>query len=454
MEQDDKFARGKGGRQSSEISATHRIEVRDIDPAIIRSFSIVVEGSNRKWESTDERCSIGSHASNDLVIEDSTVSRFHCEIALGSDGARINDLGSSNGTVVDGVRVERAFLRSGAEVRVGQTVLRFRFGNEENRLDLSDRSSFGALLGISVPMRNVFTLLERAAASNVTVLLEGETGTGKGIAAEAIHEASARGGGHFVVIDCGAIPENLLESELFGHERGAFTGADASRVGAFEDAAGGTVFLDEVGELPLDLQPKLLRVLENRTIRPVGSNQETRIDVRLLAATNRDLRAEVNAGRFREDLYYRLAVVPIRLPPLRERAADIPALVDAITSSLNTSPEQKAAFFTEEMLASLRAAKWPGNVRELRNYIERYLVFRDVMPMAPELDPLLAEGSIANASLDYATARKAAIDSFERAYVKELLDAHGGKVSSAAGAAKMNRVYLYRLLRKHGLTPR
>jgi DNA-binding NtrC family response regulator len=279
------------------------------------------------------------------------------------------------------------------------------------------------------------------------VLIEGETGTGKELAAESIHAASPRAHKPFLVIDCGAIPANLLESELFGHEKGAFTGASARRLGIFEEAGGGTVFLDEIGELPPDLQPKLLRVLERREIRRVGANRQQSIDVRVIAATHRDLRAEVNAGRFRSDLYFRLAVVRVPLPPLRERPEDIPMLAEKIVASL-AGPEAARRLLTPELFAALGHHAWPGNVRELRNYLERCLVMEQPLPLA---DGAPAGGSSVDATLRYAEARRRALDDFERRYLEALLALHKGKVSHAARAADMDRVYLYKLLDRHKL---
>ena len=278
-------------------------------------------------------------------------------------------------------------MRSCARARwssSGASALRFEFSAESNRLPVSAGNAFGKLVGASVAMRTAFALLERAAQSDVTVLLEGETGTGKGVAAEAIHRASTRAAGPFLVVDCGAIPPNLLESELFGHEKGAFTGAVARRVGAFEEASGGTIFLDEIGELAADLQPKLLRVLESKEYRRVGGNAMQKTDVRVVAATNRDLRAEVNAGRFRSDLYFRLAVVKVTIPALRERPEDIPITVETILRALGADEASAAALRTPEFFAALGHSAWPGNVRELRNYLERCLVFQEALPVSTE----------------------------------------------------------------------
>jgi transcriptional regulator with PAS, ATPase and Fis domain len=400
-----------------------------------------VDGPRRGlvWEAGP--CSIGSHPSNELVIEDPTVSRFHCEIVLGEKGARVRDLGSTNGTVLDGVMVLDAFLRNGSAIRVGNSVLRFESHGERVQLPLSAESQFGSLVGVSAPMRATFALLERAAASSCTVLLEGETGTGKEDAAESIHRASARADGPFVVVDCGAIPPSLLESELFGHERGAFTGAHERRIGAFEEAHGGTLFLDELGELPLELQPKLLRALEERQVRRVGANVYRPVDVRVVAATNRDLRGAINSGQFRADLYFRLAVLRVPMPPLRSRPEDLPVLVERLLERLGAKDQ---TLLRPESIARLSAAAWPGNVRELRNHLERCLVVKEALPVGDAVEP---------AQLPYGEARDRAAAEFERRYLEQLLGLHGGHVASAAKAAGLDRAYLYRLLRRNGIKP-
>jgi two-component system, NtrC family, response regulator GlrR len=299
---------------------------------------------------------------------------------------------------------------------------------------------FGLLVGRSPSMLAVFDLLERAAANDVTVLLEGETGTGKEIAAESIHRRSRRRAGPFVVFDCSAVPPDLIESELFGHEKGAFTGAVTAREGAFKRAAGGTIFLDEIGELGSELQPKLLRALERSEVKPVGGDRYTRVDVRVVAATNRNLRTEVEARRFRADLYYRLAVVVVELPPLRERLADLPLLIECILRSLGR--EDECQLRDPQWLAELRRHSWPGNVRELRNHVERVLALGENRP--PALERPTADGLF---SLPLRTACR----EFERHYLEEMLRLHGGSVSAAARAAQMDRAFFYRLLRRHGL---
>ena len=423
---------------------------------IVRRFSLrVVEGPavGATWQSTGDRCSIGSHPRNDLVVEDPTVSRFHCEVVIDDSGVHVRDLQSRNGTVLDGVTVREAFLRAGSLLRLGKTVLQFELGLEINRIPLSEATHFGTLTGVSAAMRAAFTMLACAAESDATVLLEGETGTGKSQAARSIHREGPRRDGPFVIVDCGAILGNLLESELFGHEKGAFTGATERRVGAFEEASGGTLFLDEIGELPLDLQPKLLRAIEAREVRRVGSNVHRPVDVRVIAATNRELRAEVNLGRFRADLYFRLAVITIAVPPLRQRPDDIPALVDDLLASLRAPPEQAEQLRAPAFLAKLRHAAWPGNVRELRNFLERCIVLRSLFPVAEAEPAAEHDGFAVDPAAPYASERDRVLAEFERRYFRGLLRLHDGKVARAAGAAGIDRAYLYRLLRRHGIDP-
>jgi two-component system, NtrC family, response regulator GlrR len=319
-------------------------------------------------------------------------------------------------------------------------------------------AKFGRMVGQSTPMHALFALLRRASACDATVLIDGETGTGKEVSALAVHENSARASGPFIVVDCGAIPAQLLESELFGYERGAFTGAVAARTGAFEAADGGTIFLDEIGELSLDLQPKILRALEGRKIKRVGSNNYFPIDVRVIAATNRNLREEVAQKRFRSDLYYRLAVLHIKLPPLRERKSDLPALVDDFLAQQGVRDAAAAPLRTPEFIEMLARYRWPGNVRQLRNYLERRVALGEAiappgsetsMPPPPDRE----EHDKLSVSLDQPLklAREEWNNVFEARYLDGLLSLHGNNVSAAARAAGVNRVHFYRLLRKHGL---
>ncbi len=418
----------------------------------IRRFRVtVISGPARGklWEDVAQRCAVGSHPSNDLQIEDETVSRFHCELAIVNDAVRVRDLGSRNGTLLGDAALVEALLVSGTTLALGATRLRIDIDPGTTTLDGAERSQFGEIVGDSPIMAEVFSQLDKIARSDATVLIHGETGTGKEGTAQAIHDAGARADGPFIVVDCGAIPPGLLEAELFGHEPGAFTGAVSRRVGAFEHASGGTLFLDEIGELPLELQPKLLRALESRTIRRVGSTAVVGCDLRFIAATNRDLRAEVNRGTFRADLYYRLAVVQLALPPLRERRDDIPLLVRTLLARLDASPAITAQLTEPAYLSVLAAAAWPGNVRELRNHLAQCVVFGACLP-PNVLAPARPSGDI-DADQSYELARRQALDAFERTYLTRLLERAQDNVAAAARSAGVNRGYLYRMLARHGL---
>ncbi len=422
------------------------------DRVDVRRFKLLVEdGPDRgaSFVSVGERVVVGTHETAELRLADRAVSRFHCELVLTSEAVMLSDLGSRNGTTVDSVPVSRAPLRDGATIAIGTTRLRFQLEPDHATIPLAASERFGRMVGVAPATRAVMAQLARLAHVDSTVLLEGETGTGKELAADALHRESRRRDAPLLVVDCGALPADLLEAELFGYEKGAFTGADARRLGVFEAAHGGTVLLDEIGELALALQPKLLRVLERREVKRLGENQYRPVDVRVIAATNRDLRAEVNAQRFRSDLYYRLAVVQVRLPALRERAADLPLLVDAILADLGLADHPIAATLrTEDARAQLAAHAWPGNVRELRNYLERCVALR--APVPPGVDPV-AVAPDAGAPTPLKTARERALRVFEHSYLSELLARSGGNISDAARMAGVDRVHLYRLLWKHGL---
>ncbi|HVK78799.1 MAG TPA: sigma 54-interacting transcriptional regulator [Kofleriaceae bacterium] len=420
--------------------------------ALVRECRLTILDGDRDAAAhvfASERTVIGADPRADLVIADPTLSKFHCEIRLVDGAPFVRDLGSRNGTSVDHVPVLDAPLRHGAVLALGRTRLRFDVGARHVEIPLSPRDRFGRLRGGSVPMRAAYALLEAAAASSSTVLLQGESGTGKDLAAESLHLESPRRDGPFVVVDCGAIPAALLEAELFGHEAGAFTGATARRAGAFEAADGGTLFLDEIGELALDLQPKLLRALDRREIQRLGGTQRVPVDVRVIAATNRDLKEEVNARRFRSDLYFRLAVLVVRLPPLRERTSDLPALVDAILDGLGDRDSPVArSLRAGELLPELLRHTWPGNVRELRNYVEACVV-RQERALAVGGDGR-SEPTI-DVSQPLRVVRDRWLRHVERRYLEQLLAAHGNNVSAAARAAGVDRVHLHRLLSRAGL---
>lgn len=387
---------------------------------------------------------VGKAKDVELSLADRAVSRRHVELRPAGDGLWLRDLESTNGTFLRGTRVREAVLQPGESFKVGRTRIEVRSSTSRRRVPLSKRTRFGALVGESTAMRRLFALLERVAPTDVTVLIEGETGTGKELAAKAIHEKGPRADRPFIVVDCSAVSPTLIEAELFGHAKGSFTSADRERPGAFETADGGTIFLDEIGELPLELQPKLLRVLQEREVRRVGEQRLRRIDVRVVAATNRDLADEVGRGRFREDLYYRLAVFRVRMPALRERADDIPILVRHF---LRDRPDVN---ISEETLRKLRSSSWPGNVRELHNAVERAILlsFEEM-----ESQSISMNGSELNvdASRPFKEVKGELIDTFELKYLSSLMENAEGNVSRAARQAGIDRKHLERLLKKHGL---
>ena len=333
----------------------------------------------------------------------------------------------------------------------------------ENRLlreRLRGRSRFGSLIGQSDAMQRVFELIERVAETDVDVLIQGETGTGKELVACALHERSKRASERFVPVDCGAIPENLLESEFFGYEKGAFTGAQARTIGLLEYANKGTFFLDELGELPAQLQAKLLRALQERQIRRIGGKSHIDVDLRIVSATARDLASEVKAGQFREDLFYRINVVQIALPPLRERDDDVLLLAEHFRERCGRELGKEVAGFQDEVLEVLRAYSWPGNVRELMNVIRRGIAMArgdrisledlpDHLVLAAGRDLPTRDGPEAG----FFDLRAQRMASFERDYLSQKLEAHGGEVSAAAVAAQIPRGTFYRLLKNHDLKP-
>ena len=404
---------------------------------------------------------IGSGAYNNLVIGDSTVSKRHCEVIVGESGYQIRDLNSTNGTLVQGVRVSSAHLAPGAEIQLGKSRIVFCPLQDSSDIPLSPNESLGKMAGRSIPMRRIFYLVETYAPSDATILITGETGTGKEVLAEEIHNFSARKDKPFIVIDCAAISKELIESELFGHVKGAFTGANADRLGAFELADGGTVFLDEIGDLSPDLQPKLLRVLEKREIRRVGCNKVRKIDVRIISATNRNLAHEVNEGRFREDLFYRLSVVHLELPPLRRRREDVPLLVKRFITMLHGEGAVGQIADFDRTMDVLKRHEWPGNVRELRNLIE-LAFYSEKRPV--NLSAFLSIGTLragrpsneADAAVfatdkPFKDAKNDLIEEFEKVYLHDLLARNRQNISRSAREAGIERAYLQRLIRKYGM---
>ncbi|MBK7861809.1 MAG: sigma 54-dependent Fis family transcriptional regulator [Archangiaceae bacterium] len=383
---------------------------------------------------------IGSDAGCDLQVKDDAVSRRHCSLELLSGEIQVKDLGSRNGTRYLGAKVTTARVPAGGAITIGKTTLQLKPLAEPGALPASDREELHGLVARSHVMKQVFAQLERVGPSDATVLLTGETGVGKGAAAKAIHALSPRANRPFFVFDCAAAHRGTVESALFGHAKGAFTGADRDRPGAVDAANFGTLFLDEVGELPLDLQPKLLRLLEAREYQPLGSNVVRRAELRVVSATHRNLKNEVAAGRFRKDLYFRLAVAEVELPPLRARPDDIPLLAGRFARELS-GVEVKLEPTT---VAAFQCMQWPGNVRELRNAVERVLAFGTAE----------APGQSVAEQPGFIEARDSALERFEKDYLQALLKQHDGQVTAAAKAARLARSHFYRLLERHGITGR
>jgi transcriptional regulator with GAF, ATPase, and Fis domain len=418
---------------------------------------------------------LGSQADNDLVLSDDTVSRNHCRLYQEGSAYVLRDLDSTNGSFINNVRIKEAYLKPGCRVELGNSKLQFNSFDEEVQIRPSTEERFGGIIGTNMQMRKIFGILEKISPTDTTVVIEGETGTGKEVVAQTIHQTSLRADKPFVVFDCSAVPANLIESELFGHEKGSFTGAIMARQGLFEMANGGTIFLDELGELSPKLQPKLLRVLETREVRRVGSTRFVRVDVRVIAATNRRLDEEVRAGRFREDLYYRLSVVRVFLPPLRERREDIALLARHFlyTGRFNKDADgnHRIREFSREVLDAMRAYDWPGNVRELLNVIERACSFAETetieLPDLPpniidtshmkrlsELKPRLMSESESDAIEDlgsFKDAKEKWVATFEQDYILNLLRKNSFNISHAAREADIDRKYFRKLMKKYGI---
>jgi DNA-binding NtrC family response regulator len=450
-------------------------------------------------EVSGDRLRVGKGEENDLTLPDATVSREHFELLNQGDGYLIRDLGSTNGLWLDQYRIREAFIRPGSVIKAGDVQLRFEPLFKPMAVPAWPEKKFGALVGASQRMRELFSMLSRLSNTDATVVILGETGSGKGAVARAIHDNSPRKSKPFVVIDCGAIADNLIESELFGHERGAFTGATSTRRGALEQAAGGTLFIDELLELRLDLQPKLLRALEEREFRRVGGSQTIKLEARIMAASQRDLWQQVQLGKFREDLYFRLAVFTLPIPPLRERTEDIPLLAENFARAM-PGGESLTKKLTPQLLYRLQQHPWPGNVRELRNVVERALYLADgddvaglfspsaaafppratiqnIQGQAPQppaitntvvpassssTAPLVVPAPVyeqagpslalkVNLDSPFKEAKEKMTEQFEAAYLKRLMERTAGQVSSAAREAGIDRKHLYTLLKRYGL---
>jgi DNA-binding NtrC family response regulator len=395
---------------------------------------------------------IGSAKDADLVIDDPTVSRHHLTLRIEGETIRVIDNQSRNGTQLDGVRILDAFARPDAVLVIGSTSVRLRMLDTSVEVPLSTNERFCNMLGRSVPMRRMFGLLERIAPTDMSVLVEGETGTGKELVAEGLHRQSRRAEGPFVVFDCSAVSQNLIESELFGHKKGAFTDARQDRAGRFEEASGGTLFLDEIGELPLELQPKLLRALERREVRRIGDDKVRQVDVRIVAATNRSLSIEVERSRFREDLYHRLAEVVVQVPALRFRPEDIPLLARHIESKLRET-HPAVPLLPDDVLQQWRGMSFPGNVRELRNRV------RLACLLGPERQTFSEQDSAEKHSNDLEVRLDEPLfegferlkEAYEKAYLQKALEKTGNNVTHTAELAGVGRRYVQRAMERHGL---
>jgi DNA-binding NtrC family response regulator len=409
---------------------------------------------------------VGTSPECDIVVADARISRRHCELRLTRRGIILRDLGSKNGTFIGEVPIFEVILPPQVSATLGNSRLTVKMGGAPSLIALSPSNRFGDAIGKSVSMRALFAKLKLAAETNETILLFGESGTGKEILAKAIHAHSPRKDGPFVVFDCSSVAPSLIETELFGHAKGAFTSAGNARAGLLEQANGGTLFIDELGELPLELQPKLLRALEARQVRRVGANDWLDFDARVVVATHRNLRTQIAAGAFRQDLYYRLAVVEVHVPALRERKDDIPFLAEAFLAA--REPPRTLSDLPTHALGLLAAHDWPGNVRELRNTVARLVLFPElgqevfgmevaanakgsVPPAKLEAPELTSKGFAALLELPLLAAREAVVEQFDRSYLAVKLREHGGNISQTADAIHVSRQLVHRLIERYGL---
>jgi DNA-binding NtrC family response regulator len=397
--------------------------------------------------------SVGSAEGNDLMLEDPTVSRFHLELSRTATGVLVVDLESTNGTFVGPTRLSRGIVARDTLLGVGRSALRVGDGGGIE-VPLLPGDSLAGLRGRSLAMRKLMLQVERAAKSEVTVLVVGESGTGKELVARALHDLGPRHEAPFVTVDCGSLAPTLVASELFGHEKGAFTGANQQHVGAFEQAHRGTLFLDEIGELPAQLQTTLLGALERRRFRRLGGRSDVEVDVRVVSATNRDLRAEVNRGAFRLDLFYRIAVVSLGLPPLRERKEDVPMLIEHFMRAAGHD-EPVEALFPPKAMIELSEHRWTGNVRELRNAVEATLAMGETPPLSVagrEGAPTASSDPVAPLlDMKFKDARARLVAEFEERYLRRLLARSDESISRAAQEAGLDRSHLTHLLKRHSL---
>jgi len=421
----------------------------------VKGGRLVYEDGDKEVVVGAEPVVIGRDPACQLSIEESGVSSMHAELIATPRGVRLRDLGSKNGTWVGDMRIQEAYLTSATSFWVAKSEIRFEPSRTE-KIDLPDIEHFGPLYGTSATMRDLFRRLQKGAPTELTVLVQGETGTGKELVAQAVHDNSPRKGKPFVIVDCGSIAPTLAEATLFGHEKGAFTGATNSRESPFIEAAGGTIFLDELGELPLDVQPKLLRALAEKRIKSVGSNTYRDFDARVVAATRRDLEAAVNAGGFRSDLYFRLAQVRAYVPPLRQRLEDVPGLIRHILEQHGAKGAWRRV--SRSTLDRLLRYDWPGNVRELRNAVAVSLALAEEgepldIAAAVGLKASKPKGKVVEATAirAYHDAKRDALNMFERAYFTQLHEATNGNVAEISRRTGLQRTHVRKYLRMHGL---
>jgi DNA-binding NtrC family response regulator len=439
-----------GPARSRMVSKETKTATGAVEFALDEGRVRIIDGPDRgRSFRLGEAAVLGTDPTCDIRLTDECVSRRHCRIQLGQRGFWVTDLQSHNGTLYDGAHVNEIAVAPGALLQIGTTHLLLEAPRTRGLIvPPSSQSRFGELVGGSLRMRQVYALLEMAAQNDTTVLLEGETGTGKELAARAIHEASERSKGPFVVFDCGTTQIELVCSQLFGHVAGAFTGATKDHVGVVQAAAGGTLFIDEVAELPSEIQPALLRLCERKTICRVGSTEQRQVDVRIIVATNRQLSEEVVKGTFRRDLYYRLQVLPIAMPPLRTRKEDIAELCETILADMGHGDVR----IDPAALSTLMSHDWPGNARELRNVLQRALAAKR-NPEDP-LRPIVDHGTptaVPGTQESFLERKRVLVDSFEREFLSNLMRQHQGNIRAASRAAGIERSQLKRRLRKHGL---
>lgn len=437
-----------GAAQTTVSTQRQQTSVLNFDPErkALASNRIILslttpDGRTRTTTVRNTETVLGTTDGCDVNVNDEFVSRRHCQITYKNGRIILTDLGSTNGTYFDNIRIDHVSLPSEGSFRIGKTNVEYKLDRFAETIRPSIDSSLGPMIGDCETMREMFAVVERVAPSDATVLITGESGTGKDLVARLLHTLSHRASKPFVSVNCGSIPSSIIESQLFGHERGSFTGAVERMSGLIEQANEGTLFLDEIGEMPLELQTRLLHVIEQKKIRRLGGKEDIPVEFRLVAATNRDLQKLVANGRFREDLFYRLFVVPVHLPPLRERGEDTALLAQNFAREL--SPPGTKLTLEEHAVAKLAAHNWPGNVRELKNVIQRAILFTN--------GAVIKAADISFASIDIVNADDHNLETRERDAIVNALRAHDGNQTKAAEKLGIARTTLSTKLMKYGI---